>query len=98
MPVDEIQSNAVRAEMQYYLDPPLGSHNHVFIGTASVWRHKMDTHIMPINDMRGSKQSFTLDKQGFQIHKHKSVEKTFTDLNTVKTIVYAETAELLKQM
>lgn len=99
LPVDEIHSNAVRAEMQYYLDPSLsGSHKHVFIGTASVWRHKMDTHIMPINDIRGSEQSFTLDKQGFQVYKHKSVEKAFTDLNAVKTIVYAETAELLKQM
>jgi hypothetical protein len=99
LPVAESQSNVVRAEMQYYLDPPLGGGgNHVFIGTASVWRHKMDNHVVPINDMRSSKQSFTLDKQGFQIYKHKSVEKAFTNLDTVKTTVYAETAELLKQM
>ena len=99
LPVAESQPNAVRAEMQYYLDSPLGGGgNHVYIGTASVWRHKMDTHIVPINDMRGSEQSFTLDKQGFQIYKHKSVEKFFTDLDTGTTIVYAEAAELLKQM
>ena len=99
LPVGEIHSNAVRAEMQYYLDQSLsGEPKHVFIGTASVWRHKMDTHIMTINDIRGSEKSFTLDEQGFQINKHRSMEKDFTDCDRVKTIFYAETAELLKQM
>ena len=99
MPVLADQPGTIRAEMQYYLDPPVdGGENHVFIGTASSYRHKMDTHIVPINDMRGSEQSFTLDKQGFQFHKHQSVEKAFNDLNAVKTVVYTETAELLRKV
>ena len=93
------QPGTIRAEMQYYLDPPVDrGENRVFIGTASSYRHKMDTHVVPINDMRGNEQFFTLDKQGFQFHKHKSVEKAFNDLDKVKTIVYPETAELLKKV
>lgn len=97
VPVQETQPNAVKTELQYYLDPEDGS-NHVYIGTASVWRHKMDHQIMPIHDMRGSEQSFTLDQHGFEVHKHKSIEKTFTDVDVVKTTYYAEAAELLKQL
>lgn len=90
------EPSTIRAEMQYYLDPPVDpGENHVFIGTASSYRHKMDTQIVPINDMRGSERAFTLDKQGFQFHEHESVEKAFTDVDTVTTVVYHETAELL---
>jgi len=40
--------------------------------------------------------TFHTDTSGFQIHKHVSAEKDFTDEERIKSVYYPETAELLK--
>jgi hypothetical protein len=55
-----------------------------------------DTHPGLIHDIRGFEDEFTLDKNGFQIYKHKSVEKDFLDENKIKTQYYKEVEDLLK--
>ncbi len=68
-------SGTVTAELQYYLDPSLGGDDHFYPGTAGNYRRKKDIHAMSVTDMRGSEQEFSLDKQGFEVHKHESTEK-----------------------
>jgi hypothetical protein len=50
-----------------------------------------------VHDIRGRGHQYTLDTTGFQIFKHQSIEKDFTDDEQVKKVYYPETEELLKK-
>jgi hypothetical protein len=49
-----------------------------------------------VNDIRGEEQNYTLDKNGFQIVHHTSVEKDFVDDEQIKTRYYPEVEQVLK--
>lgn len=54
------------------------------------------THPVRVRDISGREGEFTLDKNGFQIYKHGSIEKAFVDVEKIKDAYYAETEQLLK--
>jgi hypothetical protein len=49
-----------------------------------------------VHDMRTKEDMFTLDTCGFQIIKHKSIEKDFLDDEHIESVYYPETITLLK--
>ncbi|KAI0156072.1 hypothetical protein BJ166DRAFT_350335 [Pestalotiopsis sp. NC0098] len=55
-----------------------------------------DSRPVRIQDISGREDHFSLDKNGFQIYKHVSQEKTFLDDEKIKDRYYKETEQLLK--
>ncbi|EHK23750.1 uncharacterized protein TRIVIDRAFT_55809 [Trichoderma virens Gv29-8] len=56
------------------------------------------SHQVTINDIAGEEDKYTLDKSGFQIHRHTSIEKDFLDDEQIKASYYPETEQLLKDV
>ncbi|KAL7799255.1 hypothetical protein V8C37DRAFT_367186 [Trichoderma ceciliae] len=56
------------------------------------------SHKVTIRDVAGEEDKYTLDKSGFQIHRHTSTEKDFADDEQIKASYYAETEQLLKDV
>lgn len=95
---EQCRSNAVHAKLNYYLDPAQGGHTSYYTGTAGYYRRKFDEHVVPINDARGREDHFNLNTHGFQHHKHISAEKDFADDEQIKSVVYPETENLIKEL
>lgn len=90
------EHKVVNTTLNHWLDPAKGGHAEYRTGTASYYRRKFDPHAVQVHDIRGREDQFSLNTHGFQHHKHVSVEKDFTDDETVKKVVYPEVEELLK--
>ncbi|KXH67268.1 methionine permease [Colletotrichum salicis] len=52
----------------------------------------------PETDLTGDEERFSLDRNGFQIHRSQSTEKQFQDDDQIKSSYYAEVEELLKDV
>ncbi|KFY82092.1 hypothetical protein V500_10822 [Pseudogymnoascus sp. VKM F-4518 (FW-2643)] len=91
-------AKVVHTTLNYFLDIERGGHVDITPGTAGFYRRKYDTPPVDIHDMRGLEEDFNLNKQGFQIHKHASVEKEFKDDDQIKAVYYPETEEWLKMV
>ncbi|KAH7081787.1 amino acid permease-domain-containing protein [Paraphoma chrysanthemicola] len=57
-----------------------------------------EVHPVTVHDVRDRESDYTLDKSGFQIHRHTAREKDFTDDEKIKNGYYAETENLLKDV
>ncbi|KAI1392452.1 uncharacterized protein F4822DRAFT_391100 [Hypoxylon trugodes] len=55
-------------------------------------------HPIHITDVSGRENEYTLDKNGFQYHKHVAQEKDFADDEHIKAVYYPETEQLLKDV
>ena len=91
-------AKVIHTTLNYFLDIERGGHVDITPGTAGFYCRKDDTHPVDIHDMRGLEEDFNLNKQGFQIHKHSSVEKEFRDDDQIKSVYYPETEEWLKMV
>jgi hypothetical protein len=67
-----------------------------YIGRPETYERPVNPQPVRITDVSGKESEFTLDKNGFQIYPHKSVEKDFLDDAQIKSQYYAETEQLLK--
>ena len=52
---------------------------------------------MPVRDLRGEEERYSLEKNGFEIVRHESGEKEFVDEERIKGGYYAEVEEILKK-
>jgi len=95
-PEDEYK--VVETDLNHYLDPKDGGHDHYITGIASYYRRKFDAHTVKIGDIRGREDQFDLNTQGFQYIKHESAEKDFDDVDHIKTVLYPESEQLLKEV
>lgn len=67
-------------------------------GTAGYQRRKFDTRPMPIHDLRGREDDFTLDTNGFQVLKGLWSEADVRDEpEYINNVVFPETIEAVKQ-
>ena len=66
-------------------------------GTAHTYTRERDAFNVVISDVRGREVDFSLDQQGFEFHKHESSEKDFNSDEIVRSVVYDEVKELLKE-
>jgi hypothetical protein len=55
-------------------------------------------HQVTVRDVAGEEDKYTLDKSGFQFHRHTSVEKDFVNDEQIKASYYPETEQLLKDV
>ncbi|KAL7951708.1 hypothetical protein V8C42DRAFT_304954 [Trichoderma barbatum] len=62
------------------------------------YKRPIASHDVTITDIAGDEDRYTLDKSGFQIHRHTSVEKDFVDDEQIKAFYYPETEQLLKDV
>lgn len=91
----------VHAALNYYKPTENGEipHNYMYEHPTDPQRNFGDiAHVVPIHDLRGHEEEFTLDKNGFQIVPHATKEKEFKDDATIKEGYYKEVEDLLKQV
>ncbi|RDW94072.1 uncharacterized protein DSM5745_01394 [Aspergillus mulundensis] len=75
---------------------PADSATRSMTGTADFYSHASEKRVVTIHDVRGRQDEFSLSNNGFQFTTHRSVYLPVLDPAVIKSEVYAETAELLK--
>jgi len=68
-----------------------------YVGRPETYVKPANAHTVTVHDIRGSEQDYSLDKTGFEIFRHESKEKDFTDEEKIKDIYYKEVEEILKK-
>lgn len=87
----------VLAELNFHSPPPNGEKPRYYMYTHEPQRNYTDVaHVVPIHDIRGHEDEYTLDKTGFQVVKSTTAEKEFKDDSKIKEGYYKEVEELLK--
>jgi hypothetical protein len=87
----------VVVELKFYKANEDGSPPHpTYIDRPETYERPYESHDVTIHDVRGDEQKYSLDKQGFQIYPHVSVEKDFINDEQIKAQYYPETEQLLK--
>lgn len=88
----------VVADFHYYKDPGDGSPPPAsIVGKPETYLRVPETRSLTVHDIRGTENQYTLDKTGFQIYHHHSVEKDFRDEEQIKRTYYPEVENLLKE-
>ena len=87
----------VQTKLNYYKDPGDGSPPAPsYVGKPETYERPTEQLDVTVHDIRGEEQNYNLDKNGFQIHRHTSVEKDFLDDDQIKAQYYPEIEQLLK--
>ena len=91
------KANNLQAEFTYYKDPGDGSPvpDNV-VGRPETFNLPGEKLMMPVYDIRGKEDDYSLDKTGFQVFKHESQEKEFLDMSRIQNIYYPEIEHILK--
>ncbi|OTB08297.1 hypothetical protein M426DRAFT_316926 [Hypoxylon sp. CI-4A] len=83
--------------LNFYKDPEDGSAPHPsYVDKPDSYERPVDSHPVHITAVNGHEDEYTLDKNGFQYHRHVSNEKDFLDDDHIKAVYYPETEQLLK--
>ena len=92
-----IPRGPVTASLSFYKAPEDGSPPHpTYVDRPETYNRPFETHPAIVHDVTGRENEYTLDGNGFQFHKHTSVEKDFLDDAQIKAQYYPETEQLLK--
>lgn len=91
------EKHHVQTKLNYYKDPGDGSAPEPsYVGKPETYERPTEPLDVTIHDIRGEEQNYTLDRNGFQIHRYPSIEKDFVDDEQIKAQYYPETEQLLK--
>jgi hypothetical protein len=91
------QPHHVATTLNYYRDPGDGSEPHPsYVGKPETYQRPSETLDVTVHDIRAHEDQYSLDKNGFQVYCHVSVEKDFVDEEQIKARYYPETEQLLK--
>lgn len=89
----------VVADFHYYKDPGDGSlPPDNIVGKPETYERESETLSLTAHDIRGTEDQYSLDKTGFQVYHHQSVEKDFRDEEQIKKTYYPEVENLLKEV
>jgi hypothetical protein len=89
----------VLAELNFYNPLTNGEKPYNYMYIHEPRRNYTDvSRVVPIHDIRGHENEYTLDKNGFQVVKSTTAEKEFKDDNQIKEGYYKEIEELLKNV
>lgn len=92
-----ISPHDIDTVLNYFKPNEDGSPPHpTYVGRPETYERPFATHPVRIQDLNGREDQFTLDKNGFQIYKHTSIEKAFENEQQIKDSYYKETEQLLK--
>ncbi|KAK0668099.1 hypothetical protein QBC41DRAFT_227074 [Cercophora samala] len=97
-PKEPLKHN-VHTKFNYYKDPGNGSAPAPYvIGRPETLVERPIIEIdAVVTDITGDESKYTLDSHGFQIYRHQSKEKSFTDDEKIKAEYYREVEQLLKE-
>lgn len=89
---------SLHAAFNYYLpaadgSPPRPS----YVDKPETFYRPTDPRVLPVRDIRGEEQNYTLDTAGFQVVKHTSAERDFLDEDQIKRVYYPEVESILKE-
>ena len=92
----------VLAELNFFKPPENDEkpHNYMYAGPEPQRNFGDIPHVVPIEDIRGRENEFSLDKSGFQVV-HAPSQTTYEDFNDeekIKTKYYAEIEDILKKV
>ena len=92
------QSGPVFTELNFFDAPKTGEKPHSYMYKHDPQRNYGDiAKVVPINDIRGHENEYSLDENGFQVVKFSPQEKEFRDEEKIKTGYYKEVEQLLKK-
>lgn len=94
MPLD----NSASTILNYYVDPGKDGDHSFFDGTIIESRREYAEVPVRVRDLRRQDEEYSLDRQGFQLLMHPSIEKEFDDTARIKDVYYRECAEALQNM
>lgn len=93
-----VEPRNINATFHYFKDPADGSEPEPnYVDRPQSYNREPLSQKLPVYDIRGSEDKYTLDTTGFQIVKHESAEKDFLDDEQIKRVYYAEIEDLLKK-
>lgn len=69
-----------------------------YMARPETFERPPEVHDVLIQDVTGSEDRYSLDREGFQFVPHVSAEKDFMDQDRVKDVYYKEIDELLKKL
>jgi hypothetical protein len=85
--------------LHYFKPNADGSPPHpTFVDRPETYERPSEVHPVTVRDVRGREKDFTLDGNGFQLHRNTASEKEFIDDEKIKSGYYAETEQLLKDV
>ena len=97
-PLKSTESSDIIAAFNYYKDPGDGSlPAPAYIGKPETYEKPTESIELPVHDIRGEEEKYTLDSHGFEIVKHESKEKDFVDEEKIKDQYYEEVEDILKK-
>lgn len=95
----EVPRHDVETTLNYYKENEDGSPPApTYVDRPETYDRPVEVHNVTIHDVAGHEKEFTLDGNGFQLHKHTSVEKDFVDDDQIKASYYPEVEQLLKDV
>ncbi|VBB74927.1 Putative protein of unknown function [Podospora comata] len=90
----------VHTKFNYYKDPGDGSAPAPYVigrPETLIERPRVDIDAV-VTDITGDESKYTLDSHGFQLYRHESKEKDFSDDDKIKAEYYPEVEQLLKDV
>ncbi|KAF7556131.1 hypothetical protein G7Z17_g1672 [Cylindrodendrum hubeiense] len=92
-------SRTVTTQLHFHKDNEDGSPPHAtYVDRPETYARPSVAHDVAIHDVRGEEDKYTLDGNGFQIHKRGATEKDFLDDDQIKSSYYPEVEQLLKDV
>lgn len=90
---------ALHAAFKYYLPAADGSPPPPnYVNKPETFYRGVDSRVLPVNDIRGDEDNYSLDTSGFQVIKHVSAEKEFLDDEQIERVYYPEVESVLKEV
>lgn len=98
-----VATDTVTSTLSFYVPPPEGVRAYVKVNVSSTGglrekSYDVAPHKVPIENIRPTVSSYTLDKNGFQLGVHEAKHKTFANDEEIKKEYYPESEELLKKV
>lgn len=94
-----VSPSEVQTVLNFFKDNEDGSPPQpTYVDRPQTYERPSAPQSVKITNIAGREAEFTLDKQGFQIHRHVAREKDFIDDDHIKAVYYPETEQLLKDV
>lgn len=92
-------SHDVTATLNYHKPNEDGSPPHpTYVDRPETYERPIESHTVKIRDISGRESEYSLDGNGFQVHRQSATEKEFLDDDQIKSFYYPEVERLLKDV
>ena len=91
-------SEIVQAPLRYYVDDGIAPTNRPGdeLNPVRIYTGTYKTEIMPVKNARAIRDTFDLEKHGFEFIDHKTKVKNFLDPDEMISVYYQETVDIIK--